>query len=89
MTDTVDAAAVFGDLFRAVGPRHADRVHRALARVLHPDAGGDAELMAALNAAHDRRELVSTRSRRSGGGVFAWPADEIVEEWKAQARGEP
>jgi hypothetical protein len=42
-------------LLRAVGPDRAERVHRALVRVLHPDAeGGSTELMAALNRARDR-----------------------------------
>jgi len=43
------------DLLDAVGPQRVEPVHRALARVLHPDVGGDTMLMQALNAARDRR----------------------------------
>jgi hypothetical protein len=40
-------------LFAAVGPAHHERVFKALVKVLHPDAGGDTELMQTLNRAHD------------------------------------
>lgn len=87
MTD--DATAVFADLFRLVGP-HADHVYRALSKALHPDMGGDEDLMAALTAAHGQRELVSAdRSRRSGGGVFRWPSESVIAEWEAAGRAEP
>jgi hypothetical protein len=42
-------------LLDAVGPARIEPVHRALARVLHPDVGGDTALMQQLNAARDRR----------------------------------
>lgn len=38
-------------LFDRVGPDRAAAVHRALSRVLHPDVGGDTELMQELNDA--------------------------------------
>ncbi len=40
-------------LLDAVGPDRVEPVFRALTRVLHPDAGGDHQLMAALSAARD------------------------------------
>lgn len=40
-------------LFAAVGPAWADAVFRALTRVLHPDVGGDADLMRDLLDARD------------------------------------
>lgn len=42
-------------VFRRVGPGKTDVVYRALSRVLHPDVGGDTELMQELNDA--RREI--------------------------------
>jgi hypothetical protein len=42
-------------LFKAAGPDLGERIYRALARVLHPDCGGDTELMQALNRARDGR----------------------------------
>ena len=42
-------------LYAAVGPQRADQVHRALTKVLHPDAAtGDNQLMQQLNVARDR-----------------------------------
>lgn len=40
-------------LLDAVGSDRVEPVFRALTRVLHPDAGGDHQLMAALTAARD------------------------------------
>lgn len=53
------ATAPWADaLFDAVGPDRIDAVHRALARILHPDtATGDADLMRALNVARDRQAV--------------------------------
>ncbi len=39
----------------AVGTEREDRTFRALARVLHPDTGGDERLMRELLAARERR----------------------------------
>lgn len=44
-------------LMDAVGRQRIEPVHRALTRVLHPDVGGDTELMQALNAARDRQAV--------------------------------
>lgn len=41
-------------MFTELGRPLADKAHRALSRVLHPDHGGDLEQMKALNAARDR-----------------------------------
>jgi hypothetical protein len=41
-------------LFAAVGPERAEPVFKALVKVLHPDAGGDTQLMQDLNRAHDQ-----------------------------------
>jgi len=41
-------------LFAAVGPDRAESVFKALTRVLHPDVGGDTELMKELNAAREK-----------------------------------
>ena len=38
-------------LFERVGPDRVDSVYRALSRALHPDVGGDTQLMQELNAA--------------------------------------
>ena len=48
-------------LLKAVGPQHQDRVYRALSRVLHPDAGGDTQLMQDLNRARDNAQASSGR----------------------------
>ena len=45
---------VFVALFRAIPERLHKPVYKALARVLHPDAGGDVALMQQLNAANAR-----------------------------------
>lgn len=45
-------------LLDTVGPDRAERVFKALSKVLHPDVGGDHQLM---------RELVAARDRRGGG----------------------
>ncbi|MDN5929508.1 MAG: hypothetical protein L0I24_00320 [Pseudonocardia sp.] len=45
-------------LLDAVGPDRVEAVHRALTRVLHPDAAtGDTQLQQALNVARDRRAV--------------------------------
>lgn len=41
-------------MYAALGKPLADKAHRALSRVLHPDHGGDLEQMKALNAARGR-----------------------------------
>jgi hypothetical protein len=41
-------------MYTALGKPLGDKAHRALSRVLHPDAGGDLEQMKLLNAARDR-----------------------------------
>lgn len=47
----------WGDaLFEAVGDGLIEPVYRALSRILHPDIGGDTQLMQELNAARDRHE---------------------------------
>lgn len=47
-------------LYAAVGPDRIDAVHRALTKVLHPDATtGDANLMRDLNIARDRQAVKS------------------------------
>lgn len=49
-------------LLRSVGHDRADRVFKALTRVLHPDVeGGSADLMAALNNARDRLSVRGAR----------------------------
>jgi hypothetical protein len=40
-------------IFEATKPEHRKKLYRALAAVWHPDAGGDAALMVALNAVSD------------------------------------
>jgi hypothetical protein len=40
-------------LFRTLPPSLRQPTYRALARVLHPDAGGDTALMQQLNQAND------------------------------------
>lgn len=42
------------ELLTAAGPELAPRLFKALAAVLHPDTGGDNQLMQQLNAARDR-----------------------------------
>jgi hypothetical protein len=42
------------NLLEAVGPELADATYRAMARVLHPDIGGDPRRMQELNDAMDR-----------------------------------
>jgi len=44
-----------GSLLDAVGKDRQKTVYRALVRVLHPDAGGDARLFDALTRAYERR----------------------------------
>ena len=46
-------------LFVAVGPARADATFRAMAKVLHPDVGGDTTLMQQLNTA--RRAMGGAR----------------------------
>jgi len=41
-------------MLRLVPAEWRDRIYRAVARTLHPDAGGDTALAAALNAGRDR-----------------------------------
>jgi hypothetical protein len=41
-------------LFEAVGPERREPVYKALSRVLHPDVGGDTQLMQDLNRAPDQ-----------------------------------
>jgi hypothetical protein len=41
-------------MFAALGPEYGERAYRALVRVLHPDGGGDHQLMVDLNKARDR-----------------------------------
>lgn len=48
-------------MLRCVLPEWRDRVYRGLARTLHPDAGGDTQLAAALNAGRDRLYKEATR----------------------------
>lgn len=43
-------------LLIAMPPGLRDKVYRAVVRVLHPDVGGDLELMQQLNGARDRIE---------------------------------
>jgi hypothetical protein len=40
--------------FSAVQPAHRARLYKSLATTFHPDAGGDARLMTALNAVRER-----------------------------------
>ena len=47
-------------LLDAVGPQRIDKVYRALSRVLHPDAGGDMQLMQQLNIARDKATGLSS-----------------------------
>jgi hypothetical protein len=51
---TADRIELIVGLFEAVPDRLASPTHRALARVWHPDAGGDAALMRELNEAWTR-----------------------------------
>lgn len=44
------ATAVLAEFRELVPPELRDRVYRSLVKALHPDAGGDAELMKALAA---------------------------------------
>jgi len=46
-------------------PQIVKVVHRELVKVFHPDAGGDAERMKAVNAAYDvlKRQLKIARER--------------------------
>lgn len=57
--DDGPAADWAGSMFAAVPPRLHKRVHRALAGVLHPDAGGDQRAMQALNDAYANRTKTS------------------------------
>ncbi len=42
-------------LLDRIGPERQDRLVRRLSKVLHPDAGGDHDLMSELTAARERR----------------------------------
>lgn len=42
------------DLFAAIPPEARTKVYRALAAGLHPDVGGDPELMKRINVIYDR-----------------------------------
>ena len=46
---------VFSQLFARITPQYADKIYKALARVVHPDAGGQEELMTQLNQAYQNR----------------------------------
>lgn len=50
-------------LLTRLSPEQADKAYKALSRVLHPDAGGDAELMQQLNRARDVLNGVNVRGR--------------------------
>jgi hypothetical protein len=52
----------FGQLLELVPKRRRESVFRALALTLHPDVGGDAELMKLLNTAYE--SVTGTPSRR-------------------------
>lgn len=43
---------VFEQLFKRITPQYADRIYKSLAKVVHPDLGGDADLMKQLNEAY-------------------------------------
>jgi hypothetical protein len=45
---------VFELLFKRITPQYADKIYKALARVVHPDTGGDLELMKQLNEAYQQ-----------------------------------
>lgn len=51
---TEDTGTWADAMYGALGKTLGDKAHKALARVLHPDHGGDLEAMKALNAARDR-----------------------------------
>lgn len=53
-------------LFAAVGPDRAAAVHRALARVLHPDVGGDTALMQEAQRCPTRRDMSRAHRRPLG-----------------------
>lgn len=42
------------DMFNAMSPALAEKVYKKLSTVLHPDLGGDTELMKLINVAHDK-----------------------------------
>ncbi len=42
------------DMFNAMSPELATKVYKALSKALHPDLGGDTELMKLVNVAHDK-----------------------------------
>lgn len=41
------------ELFAKLSPEQTDKAYKALSRLLHPDVGGDTELMKVLNVARD------------------------------------
>lgn len=53
-TAVVSIETVLVDLFRLLPAPLAPKAHKALARVVHPDTGGDTEICKALNNAWDR-----------------------------------
>jgi hypothetical protein len=50
-------------MYAELGITLADAAHKALAPVLHPDAGGDHDAMSDLNHARDRAHGRNTRER--------------------------
>jgi hypothetical protein len=46
---------VFSQLFNRISPQYADRIYKSLAKVVHPDTGGDSDLMKQLNTAYQER----------------------------------
>ena len=48
-------------LFRRVGPGRSDLVYRMLSRALHPDVGGNTQLMQELNQARERANQKGTQ----------------------------
>ena len=71
----------FDLLFERVGHHRAEPVFRALTRVLHPDVGGDTELMKELNNARDRlmKEWAIPGGRRCADCESGWACSPSAE----------
>lgn len=55
-SDLVEDSDWIDEMFRVIPDNKVDFVYRALAQCLHPDVGGDEELMKRLNIAYQRRK---------------------------------
>jgi hypothetical protein len=55
-SDLVEDSDWIDEMFRSIPDNKVDFVYRALAQCLHPDVGGNEELMKRLNLAYQRRK---------------------------------